>query len=142
MATIVDIADAIVDELNGGTFSQAFTAERSYLPRFELPDMATLHVTVIPKSMEISQAGGTRAKEQYDYRVDVAVQKREAELDELDALMSLVEEIADYLTGRALDTSPVANWIGTENSPIYAPEHMGEFRQFTSIITVTYRCWR
>ena len=28
MSTIVDIADAVVASLNGGTFSQAFAAER------------------------------------------------------------------------------------------------------------------
>jgi len=28
------------------------------------------------------------------------------------------------------------------NDPIYAPEHLDEFRQFTSLVTFTYRMWK
>ena len=39
MAVITDIAEAVKDELNAGSFSQPFTAERHYRPLFELPEM-------------------------------------------------------------------------------------------------------
>ncbi len=62
MALIVDIAEAVVTELNapstvlgaGGTFSQSFTARRLYRPEFDLAEMGDLHVTVVPKGIETS----------------------------------------------------------------------------------------
>ena len=48
-AQILDIADAVVDELNDAIgLSQEFTATRAYLPEFELPELSTLRVTVLP----------------------------------------------------------------------------------------------
>ena len=105
MATIKDIAEAVKGELNGGSFSQPFTAERHYLPAFELTDMKTLHVTVVPKGLETSPA--SRGLIQHDYQIDVAVQKKlaAADSDEIDALMVLVEEISDFFRQRFLAES-------------------------------------
>jgi len=139
MSTIIDIAEAVKEELNGGEFSQAFTAERHYQPVFELKDMKTMHVTVVPKDIEMQLA--TRNSSQHDCRVDVAVQKKleSADLAEIDGLMGLVEEIAAFLCRRKLESVPNALWIKTANEPIYAAEHLEQFRQFTSILTLTYR---
>ncbi|CAN5495908.1 hypothetical protein BH11PLA2_BH11PLA2_22800 [soil metagenome] len=141
MAVIIDIANAVVATLNAGTFSQAFTAERHYLPRFELPDMATLRVSVVPKG--ITSTALDRKRDQVDYRIDVALQhKTGTDLATLDALMTLAEEIGDYLQATALVGYPQARCFDMVNEPIYAPEHLEEFRQFTSLMTFTYRVWR
>ena len=139
MSTIIDIAEAVKEELNGGTFSQSLTAERHYQPVFELKDMKTLHVTVVPKDIEMQLA--TRSSSQHDCRVDVAVQKKlaTADLAEIDGVMGLVEEIVNFLARKKLASVPNALWIKTANEPIYAAEHMEQFRQFTSILTLTYR---
>ncbi len=139
MAVITDIADAVVTDLNGGSFSQPFTAERHYQPLFELADMKDLHVTVVPKAIAILPAG--RALSNYDHSIDIAVQKKFDKGDpaELDPLMTLVEEIADHFRFRRLEGFPNAAWVKTENKPIYAQEHMEQLRQFTSILTLTYR---
>jgi hypothetical protein len=141
MAVIIDIADAVVATLNAGTFSQAFTAERHYLPRFELPDLATLRVSVVPKG--ITSQALDRKRDQNDYRIDVAVQhKAGIDLATFDALMNLVEEIGDYLQATPLVGYPQARVFDMVNEPIYAPEHIDEFRAFTSVMTFTYRVWR
>ena len=74
-----------------------------------------------------------------DIQIDVAVQKKLASADnaEIDALMGLVQEIAEFIrsTGRFGDGS----WVRTENVPIYSPEHLGELRQFTSVLTLTLK---
>jgi len=57
MARIADIADAVVTALNGHTFSQPLTAARAYRPVFDLKDMTDLHVTVVPKGVELTTAG-------------------------------------------------------------------------------------
>ncbi len=137
MALIPDIADAIVAAVNGHTFSQPFTAQRAYRPVFDLADMTDLHVTVVPKGVELFTAG--RGLTQSDVQVDIGVQKKLAAGNnaEIDALVGLVQEVAEFVrvTGRFGD----AAWLRTENTPIYSAEHLGELRQFTSVLTLTLR---
>jgi len=142
MAVVTDIADAVVQELNGHTFSQALTAVRHYRPIFDLAQMQDLHVTVVPKGLAIERLD--RSRNQHDVQVDIAVQKKcqAADNAELDPLMALVEEIADFFRLRRLTAWPEAVWIRTENVPIYAPEHLDELRQFTSVLTLTFRVVR
>ena len=139
MALIVDIAEAVVAELNAGEFSQAFSAQRLYRPQFDLAEMKDLHVTVVPKGVATSIA--SRSGVQCDVSVDVAVQKKlESESsDEIDPLMNLVEEIADFFRQRKLSQYPKASWVATANEPVYSPGHLEELRQFTSVLTVTFR---
>ncbi len=142
MALIVDIADAVVVELNAGEFTQTFTARRLYRPQFDLVEMVDLHVTVVPKGIEIGIA--SRSGVQCDVSVDVAVQKKLQTEDaaEIDPLMNLVEEIADFFRQRKLSQYPRASWIATANEPVYSPGHLEELRQFTSVLTVTFRVMR
>ena len=142
MAVITDIAEAVKDELNASDFSQEFESERLYQPLFELPEMKTLHVTVVPHGVEMQ--GSSRSLVQHDYSIDVAVQKKfDADSPvELDPLMALVEEIADFFRLRRLEAVSGAVWTKTENSPVYSQEHMEQFRQFTSVVTLTFRVLR
>ena len=137
MSLIADIADAVVAELNAGSFSVPFTAERLYRPDFELPEMKDLHVSVVPRGLEMSTAG--RALSQHDVQIDLAVQKKldAADNAEIDALMGLVEELAEFLGTKRQFGDAV--WVRTENAPVYSQEHLGELRQFTSVLTATLR---
>ena len=139
MATIADIAEAVKDELNDGEFSQSFSAERHYQPVFDLADMKDLRVTVAAKGIEIAAAG--RSDTQNDYQIDVAVQKKidTADIAVVDGLMALVEEIADCFRLKRLTRYAGAVWVATENTPIYLPEHFEQMRQFTSVLTLTFR---
>jgi hypothetical protein len=145
MSVLTDIASAVETELNAapaGTFEPAFTAQRAYLPQYELKDMADLHVTVVPKGVVVQSA--SRAVSQYDYSIDVAVQKKLAATDpaEIDPLMALVEQIADFFRQRRLSAYPSAAWVRTEHTHLYAQEHMSDLRQFTSVLTLTFRVMR
>ena len=141
MSIAVNIADAVVATLNAATFSQPVTAERAYIPRYELSEMQDLRVTVVPKQMATTTA--SRGAASRDVTLDVAVQKKlgdptGAQADQ-DALMGLSEEIADHLRTTALLGQPGAKWIHTEHTAIYATEHLEQMRQFTSVATLTYR---
>ena len=142
MAVITDIADAVAAEINAGSFSQPVSATREYLPAFELADMQQLRVTVVPKSLTTLPGG--RAHNQHDFAIDVAVQKKldTADNSEIDDLMTLVDELADHLRFKRLTDYPNAVWLKTENQPVYAQEHLQELRQFTSILTFTFRVMR
>lgn len=142
MSVITNIADSIVAELNAATLSLPVTAERHYVPSFPLKDMKELHVSVVPKGISISKSDRTRNT--HDVQVDVAIQKKfdQGDAVEIDPLMDLVEEIADFFRLRRLDSYPAAHWIRTEHVPIYSQEHWDEMRQFTSVLTFTYRIVR
>jgi hypothetical protein len=141
MAVILDIADAVVAALNSGTFSQPVVAERHYQPRFELSEMTNLKVSVVPRSL--SSRSLDRGRDSFDYQIDVAVQqKTDMSQAALDALMTLVEEIADHFRTQPLAGYPQARCTEVKNEPVYALEHLDELRQFTSVLTLTFRVWR
>jgi hypothetical protein len=137
MSTIINIAESIVAELSATTFSQPVTAVRYYSPRFDLPDMQNLHVSVVPRSVGSSRLDRTRST--YEYQVDIGVQQKIEPTDEhLDALMGLVEEIADHLRTQPLGSFPNARCTDVRNDPVFAADHLAELGQFTSVITATY----
>jgi hypothetical protein len=141
-STIIAVADALVAKLQAGTFSLPCEIARGYRPVVELPDLADTKVTVVPKSLSISAA--TRVDGFYDCAIDIGVQRKVNPDDpaELDALMQLVEELGDHLRGKQLDGFAAAVWLSLQNEPVFAPEHLEQHRQFTSVLTVTYRVRR
>lgn len=145
MTLITAIADAVVTELAQApaeTFVQPFAAQRHYRPTFDLAALKTVRVSVVPRSLTISALG--RASNQHDVAVDVAVQKKvdPADSAELDSLMRLVEQIADFFRLRRLTELPEAMWTRTENQPVYSPEHLEQKQVFTSVLTFTFRVVR
>ena len=136
---IADIAQAVTDALNAESFSMVFTAERKAAPMVKLSEMDSLHVTVVPR--EVESAALDRTRDSHEVKIDVAIQKRVASLenDAIDPLMALVREIADFLNRRNLSNGL---WKKTENKPVYSPEHLREMRQFTSVLTLTYQVTR
>ncbi len=138
LAKIIKIADAIVAELTAATFSESFTPVSSYQPTYDLEDMKDLVVTVVPRGQTSSLA--SRASDLVEYSVDVAIQKKIATHGDIEPLMELVREIADFLNRRRLPApSNDVTWIGTANDPVFGPGHLEQLRQFTSVLTVTYR---
>lgn len=136
---IVTIADAVVTELNATHFSKTFTAARLYLPQFNLADMTTLHVSVVPKGVAYGEY--SRASMLGQYQIDVAIQQKTTGADtEADALLALVDEITGHFVNLRLDCG--AACVKIENDPIYDPEHMRENNLFTSLLTLTFSAER
>ena len=142
MSVLITIADAVVEALNGASLSQPFTAERHYQPAFDLPEMADLRVSVVPKSVEVLSS--SRNQNQHDYAIDVGVQKRVADDAEADLLMKLAEEVADlFRLGRVqVDGVGSVPLLTVATDPVFAPEHLTEKRVFTSVVTLTFRVLR
>jgi hypothetical protein len=143
MSAIIDIAEAVVYEINNAdVLPSGVNAQRHYVPTFELKDMDTLHVSVVPRGVSIQTMN--RAYFQHDVQIDIGIQQRFKDDQQLtlDVLMQQVEQISNLLTGKRLAELPAAVWLRTENDPIYAPEHMDRLRQFTSVLTLTYRVTR
>ncbi|MBN2585003.1 MAG: hypothetical protein JXL80_18220 [Planctomycetes bacterium] len=143
MALIVDIADAVVTALNGQEFSQAFEAARRYVVEFELEQLSELRVSVVPRAVDWAIV--SRSKGQFDYEFDVALQKRSdpTDLEACDALMGLVEEVADFLRGLGrLVESPAAAVTGVRNEPVYGYTQLATQRVLTSVIRLSVRVIR
>ena len=127
---LLQVAEVVRYEINLGSYSQSVSAVRYYQPQFELSEMNTLHVSVVPRSMTEKQL--SRAITSYDGTVDVGIQKRSG-MDQatLDALTKLVAEIAQRLRTAKLTALPEARLMQLVNEPVFAPEHLDELRQFS-----------
>ena len=138
MATIVGLADAVVADLNSEGWSLPFVAQRLYRPRFDLAELTTLKVSVVPRSMTIETA--SRADDGRRYQLDLAIQQKlEAETaGQIDQLLGLAEEIARFFRSRRPASLPQAVCVKVENEPVYAVEHLDELQCFTSVIRLTF----
>lgn len=139
MPLMTAVADAVVAELNSKSFSLPFTAQRHYQPHYELADLKTLHVTVIPNGITTAILG--RGGTQRDVAIDIAVQQKltkETNTD-LDPLLALAEAIAESFQAKRLTNYPTAIWKQSDFRAIYSAEHLHQNRQFTSVMTITFR---
>ncbi|MCL2646122.1 MAG: hypothetical protein FWD61_03840 [Phycisphaerales bacterium] len=142
MSLVIDIADAIVTALKAEPL--ALDAVRAYRPEFELVELKTLRVSVVPRGIEITSLN--RNVNQHDVSIDVGVQKKVDPDDTaaLDALMAKVQQIADELRLRrlVLPENGSAVWVRTANEPVYSPDHLQSKQVFTSVLTLTFRVMR
>lgn len=150
MSLVIDIAEGVKAVLNAAVaedaFSLEFEAERIYIPRFDL-ETATeeLSVQVVPRfdDRTLASRGGDVARA---IPIDIGFQKKlttgldpsdPAANPELDALMDLVEEVADYLKPGTRIVQRVI--VRTTIDPIYIPEHLANASVFTSVITANFK---
>jgi len=140
MSTVTTVAKAVVAELNRHAgFSIPFTAIFSVKPSFELVELETIRVIVVPKSYEISPI--SRASSKYVTAVDVGIMQRIGKMTPEKAVETfgdLVDEIIEFLKTKTLDEFPTAQCVGVANDPIYIPDHLTQQRTFTSVLTVQY----
>lgn len=148
MATLVDIAEAVKDEINAGSFNQEFTAERKYVPIYTVESEAILEVTVIPVSDESTVI--SRNQVLCTYQVDVGVQKligtgdlsEQDVRDICDPLMTLAEQIRDLLDGKTLTTYTSAKCTKAITKLVYSTELLDTKRVFMSVVNLTYEVVR
>jgi hypothetical protein len=139
MSIITDIAKAVVSTLNEADFSKDFEAVYSVKPGFELAELDTLRVVVVPKQMEIDRI--SRSSTKYTVSIDVGIMQRIGAFspeEAVEKLGELVDEIAEFLTETNLKDYDAATFAGISNDPIYIPEHLTSNRTFTSVLTVKY----
>lgn len=157
-ALLKEMAIAIADILNGGSYSRDFEARRGYNPRKVLSALETLTVVCVPAAIA-SDTFLDRGHRRKTPAIYVGVLERLSEgqggglegdggsLEQLDGLSTLVEEIMDTFLPQPGDTeSP--SWrlssgrVMTADSvladPAYDLDDLRDKRQFTSVLTVTF----
>jgi len=140
-AVIVQIADAIVADLNDHDFSLEFTAERTYMPRYKTEELEQVQVSVVPKD-DVGQRA-SRAQWQQDYKIDLAIQQKlgDDEQAQMDALILLGQELADYFKEQNL-AGNLAVLTECGYAPLFDPEHLEKHKTLTTVLNLTFRGWR
>lgn len=148
-ATVVEIADLLVDDLNDSSFQEslpgdrAFTAERTYLPLVPVTELEkALHVFVVPRSQATSnnsRSGTTKMP-----LVEVGVVCRppnEVSDDWLDDMVEMVEDFSDLLLRRSYTMADASTTriVGTETPFSYDYASLREGNEFRSFILCTFR---
>lgn len=139
MSIVLNITDAVVAQLNAAELSQAVEAERQYVPSYELKTLKELRVTVVPRELHVRSLD--RGRNSYEADIDIAIQKKfnKGDAAEIDPLIEFVEEIADQFRLKRLASFPGAIWSKTVHQVLYSQEHWDQYRQFTSLLTLTFR---
>ncbi len=127
MSEIMKITRAVTAEL------EEYHAELLYSPEFELRELETMRVVVVPVGTEYKTL--SRASHEELLKVSVGVLKRATE-DGLPELLQFVEELGRGFLNRKLAG---AICIGVAYNPIYASEHLRERGQFTSVIELEFK---
>lgn len=138
MITPFDIANAVAAELNAG-FAGMFTVAVTPLPGVDLAELAGLTVSVVPKSLTPQHvARGARAD---TCVIDIGIQQRLSKSPEIEIppLCTIAMSVLGFMWNRRLPALPAVASLGAVIEPIYDPEHLRQFRVFTSIVSVTYR---
>jgi hypothetical protein len=137
-ARIIELADSVTAALNAATFSQSFTAERLYLPRFEAEELEQLRVSVVPVGSKAINLA--RGQQQIEYTIVVVIAKRiTTEPTAMDALIQLAEEIADHFYANRIISNYTCKDIQID--PIYSPDHVLQYSAFTCAIELTFEAW-
>ncbi|MBN2377057.1 MAG: hypothetical protein JXD22_11690 [Sedimentisphaerales bacterium] len=136
MAKSIDIADAIVVTLNGHVFSPIFTAVRKLVPVWDIKDLKTLRVTVVP--IDVEKERQSRSAFKREYNIDIGVQKKVSnDESEVPPLMTLVESIDDFISGAVL--AGVTDVVFFKSHVLQlSAEHLMEDRVFSSVVRLTY----
>ena len=141
MATVSAIASAVAAKMNATTFSQEFEAEVVFRPIFDLRNLKTLKVSVVPRAVSFERA--SRNANSRLVQVDIGIQRKLTDESDIEPLLELVEEITlCFGVGKRLPEYPEALCVEIENEPVYAPEHIEQYRQFTSVVTLTFEVIR
>ena len=140
MSTVTTVAKAVAAELNKHLgFSIKFKAAYSVKPSFDLAELDTIRVVVVPKAYELGSI--TRASTKYVATIDIGIMQRIGKMspeDAVDKLGDLVEEIIEFLKTQTLSDFPVGQVVSITNDPLYVPDHLTGQRTFTSVLTIQY----
>lgn len=164
-AVDVAIAKAVTQRIGAAVLSQQFKPERSYadwelkqqtLDDLQLQDSDKLHVDIVVRTTEKQTDASTRGKASFIVPVAIGIRKKFGAdkqdddtgrilIDEIDALCLLTQEIFLLFLPKPLADHPTLTWDGENGGTkiLVCPnrQHLRELRQFTSVVTCTFKAW-
>ncbi len=127
MSEVLKIANAVAGEL------EEYHTEVLFFPEFELRELETMRVVVVPLATEYKTL--SRSSHEEILKVQIGFLKRGCE-DELPELLTLVEGLGLGFLNKKLAG---ATCVCVAYNPIYSPEHLRERGQFTSVIELSFK---
>jgi hypothetical protein len=135
--TAFDVAELVADALNESGLLSSLSAEVLALPEFQLDEMGTMHVTVVPVAFGPFEMI-SRGQDISDCSMEISIQQRVSNIEsDTRELCSFVQQIAQYLTRKNLGNR-AACWRSTMIEPLYDSESLREKRLFVSVIRLVY----
>ncbi|OHB51758.1 MAG: hypothetical protein A2Y12_01350 [Planctomycetes bacterium GWF2_42_9] len=138
-STALNIADAVVETLKTITYNDsALPAVRSLFPFYELKELKTLKISVVPRA--VACANFDRSASEFNYEIDIAVQKAVASTNdvELEQLMNLVLTIAKTFRRKVYANLGGASCF-KQDVELISAEHIQPPPVFTSVITLHFK---
>jgi hypothetical protein len=148
--SVAECADAVLLMLQSASLSKQFNAVREWLPRFDLADLGFDVKVIVTAGDGYVTTRIARDSWQREPQIRIVVCARLGEEpydDEIDGLMSFVEEIRHLMSYERLPDAetwkgqrrPHLRAVLIENEPVLATDTLEQMRQFTSVLTVTFR---
>jgi hypothetical protein len=130
------IADEIAATINAATLSPSVTATRSYVVRWELADLKTPRVDVVPVSLEESRID--RVSTRRLVGVDIAIQARLTSdaTAVADPLIDLADSIAGLFRFKLLPSGLARNTL--LEHVLYSVDDLEKHRVVKTILRLTY----
>lgn len=127
MSEVIKIAEAVASEL------AEYHAEVQYSPEFELRDLDTMRIIVVPTATEYKTL--SRSAHEELLKVQIGILKRATE-DDLPELLRFSEELGIGFLNKKIAG---ATCLVVAYNPIYSADHLRERGQFTSVIELTFK---
>lgn len=140
MATIVQIADAVVEALNGHEFSRDVTAARSYLPRYTLSDLETTRLSVIPRgrTTEIDTRGSCQRRLVIEVAIHAKMDAHDS-ADEIDPLVEFAEEVEQFVIAMGAEGATcIEIYPVIEDDGTYDVENLAEVGVFVCAFSAVF----
>lgn len=141
------IAEALATGLAAYTFSSPYAsipAQRRYVPDYELADLSTLKVSVVPGPITTERSA--RGHDLFVHQIGVCLAKQTSGTNaDVDALAFLADEIVDAIRSNALTTGTMpegCRYVAAELETTYERDAMVDRRVFFCQINVTYHAPR
>lgn len=150
-AVSVSVAKAVEVMLRAATLSQEAVLERSYMDwELELDRADELRIDIVANTVKQKAELAARGSLKYLVTVDIVVRKRlgvedqdddtgRIEIDEVDALMLLVQEVHETFAPQRMTGFDAAAYQSTEIAVAPLMPHLHSYRQFTGIVRVTFQ---
>jgi hypothetical protein len=143
-----ELRAAVVTSLNGGSFSQQFTAVQRGIARWTVEELESLKVTVVSGPATFQAMG--RPGDRKDLTTDIVVQKGDvdpADPSSWDAYLELMEELVEHFKKTVLTTaggakvqSGAREFVNPGSAAVW-PQHLENYNTFTGVVRVAW-LWR
>ena len=135
----ISLAKSVAEKLNLSTLSKSFDAKFVTVASFDLKNISGVMVSVAAKDLSFERI--SRSQVQKQIRIDIGIQSKLRNIEtEVSDLIFLAEQIAELFDGWANDDFN-ATCIKVEVEPIYSPEHIRQYKQFISVVTLTFNAY-